>query len=723
MGSSWIQELYECGKFCISLDQPTGPQSLNAPEKLAHFWRQYNNGSASPLAIGPLSSNGCKPFAKLLKGLNMYGLTKGCATPVVSLEKETYGNIVRLNTPGENMANGMVKFVKEQGWNSLALVGTTEPLDYDMATLIHKGASQLNISVPWFEVLPYNSINTDHSLKILMNLKQSTNRIIATAIVKWYLFFDFLCQAHKAGIKGPRYVFVAMSYSYININNLPDSRVNQHCERGILKAQLKQTVYVGAKLIIGSLRLENTDMISSLGHTRESFDLEYSEFSRNIGFEPEKEKDYPLRFECYDIAMTIVMVLNRTETKLQKSNLTISDFLQQPQEVSREIHNSFRNLEFTGLFNDHHVISDRLEMDDGTLYAFMPQDPDYDFKSKMLAGSDVFDPNTYSYEEMNPIDWENGKPHDVARTVVTLKSVDKAVLYFVIACSASLAIVQIVTFGYLYKKDMPLRKISYLVACILLDVLAVAYGVGTIQGGKIESNLIICEFRLVVLIMALSLLHGLNVNRMRNLVQKNRGVKARNKTRGFSTMKSNKSSKSNFRNSTSNRNGNENISVQVSYRDAVETKLAELKTIGLIFLLVTCFLIICLLADPLTFSIKTHDPVIDLATDTVVTEIEGICTSENFIIWVIVAASIHAICLLIGVFYAYNLRLASKSSNIEQIIPDLKMIRILQVIYMSLFAATFLLLVIFNDSANQASIIAIVCLLESLATYILVGRK
>ena len=109
--------------------------------------------------------------------------------------------------------------------------------------------------------------------------------------------------------------------------------------------------------------------------------------------------------------------------------------------------------------------------------------------------------------------------------------------------------------------------------------------------------------------------------------------------------------------------------------------------------------------------------------DCAIIKTDGICFSKKFTIWISILEVIHFSILLSGIYLAYKLRSFTNNTLFKSEYPDMRPLRILYLNYLAIFIVTNLLFVIFTNSTVQLSLMAVVCLLESFATFFFTRRK
>ena len=698
----------------ISKDE--GPQSLWASGELANFWRESSsNNSISPIVFGPLSTSGCKPFAKVLKGLDMYSIGRGCSSPMFSADKNTYSNVVRVGTPGVNIATAEVKFIQENGWQHLAIFSTTDDLDMDGSSLVYDAAPRANVTVDWFDVVEAESIKTETGFEVLSRLKAARNRIILLGITRWFYLLDFYCMAHKTGISGPKYVFIVISFAYVDIDELSDETLSNYCDREVLKSQQFLTFFIGQPEIV---EYENDQFESTLGHSRESFDKAFSHFTATKNLSIEMEIDYTSRFNCYDVAMVAILALNTTESSLHRYNMSIVDWQYQPELVALEVGNAFKGLQFAGLYFKQGIFSDRIELDSEYVYIFGRKNETDEIYFKVKPFGDVFDPNAYSVEIDTPIDWKFGTPIDLDKIEVEMNQIPTGFKYFILAFSILLTISEILTFCFIavksHKQICNLRSSASLTCCILLNAAAVTLAYGTTNVGQDAQTLALCNIRFVLVATGMAGVHGISLIRLKHLVVLSGSPKFHGFKEGpYQTV------------STIVLQPKPKAKSPARKLMLVERKKpkSEMKWILFIFVANSIFISICLLSDPIEYKTIQEPPIIDNIADKTIIKTDGICFSQHFTIWISILATIHFFILLAGIYLAYKLRLFANNVLFKKNYPDMKNLRVLYLNYFAIFVVTCLLYIIFTKSTVQLSVMAVVCIFESLATFLFTGMK
>ena len=702
-----------------------GPNSFYSPGQLTKFWRgDFNgNGSLAPVVIGPISSMGCKPFAKVAKATKMYGFVRGCNSPEFSVKKETYSNIVRIGIPGENLASSIVKFIQASGWKHIAIFSTTSDLDYDGSQLVYQAAPKVNISVGWFEALHSEGLNSENGFKTLSRLKASQNRIIVLGISRWFDIFEFYCMAHKVGISGSNYVFVVVSFAHTDIDQFPDVVIGKYCDREILKAQQSITFFVGGKM---SNMMDFGDEHSSLGHSRKSLDHQLDKYLAMSNGSVRNELDYRHRFSCYDIAMVALLALNRTETTLKQSNLTLSDWHEQPDLIASAIGNAIKGMKFDGLNTKQQMFSDRIELDSQHVFVVSKRQGQLKLHYEVTPGVDVFDPNSYVWEEIAPIEWENNeKPIDLDLIVYEMRQTPIGFTYAIVAISALLTLSQLVVIGLVMvkKQNGKTRKLATQIACIGLNCASIAFGFGTVNDGDIGTNLVLCKFRIILVVFSLTLLHGLSLVQLRRLGKRASLLKMRSRTfsgvyqREMTTTKSGINGKEERPKSKVPTVPSRKLMIKP------KKKRTELKLVLLIISIISIYLLIWLTSDPLSFTVVQEAPIVDEIADMTLIRTEGVCNSARFEISMAILGSGHDFSLLVGIFLSLQLRRVANDPQFEMDNPNFKNIRILHLNYLAIFIISILLLFIFPTFSTQSIILTCVSLLYSLVTFIFIGWK
>ena len=695
-----------------------GANSLLAAQQLTQFWRDFNGqGSLAPIAFGPMSSMGCKPFAKILKQVNMYGVGMGCSSPAISADKDTYGHVIRVGTPGENIANAKIKYIKEHGWNHFAIFSTTIDLDFDESILIYKAAPKANISVDWFEALQPSTINSENGYKVLSRLKSTRNRIIVLGTTMTFDLIDFYCMAYKVGIRGPNYVFISNAYSQTFVDEMPDQLLMRFCDRKILKEQQSITFFVGES---NPNLFNNFDRESSIGHTMKSFDIALDQYVNQATnwSSVDKEIDFYMRFDCYDVAMVALLLMNKTETSLNKNwmNLSLSDWDTHSHLVASEIARNVKGMQFDGFHNQNQMFSQRMEMDSRPVYVNSWNKGQMEFNFKVKPGIDIFDPNGYFLEQQTPVKWANGNKwpvEDLAKIIHEMRQIPIALTFSIVAIASLLTISQFILIVFLmvvkraHLKDGTVRKVAVGLACIGLNGSAVIFAFGTVNevGDDISINLIICKIRIILLAISITLLHGLSLLNLKVLVDKSK------------TPPSNGSRKRRVAFVT---RINERRNRQRRGKGFEEM---DLKIIFLIVSTTSLYLLIWLTSDQLTFTMVDEAPVVDQVADVTIIKADGVCSSENFSIWTTILIASNGCLLLVSIFFIIQLRSVANNDRFQSQNPGFKQIRALHFNYLVILIVTILFLFIFPTFSFQMAIIACVCIFNSLTTWILTGWK
>ena len=704
-----------------------GLNSEKAVTGLASYWRQFHLQLGAPIALGPTSSTGCKPFGKLLKPMHMFAIGKGCTSPQFSIDKRTYFGLIRVRFPGENMAISQIRFIKEMGWSHIAMVATMRDLDYDLSNIVHIGALAANITVDWFEVLEGESLTTQVGINLLKSLKHRDSRVIVAIFARWNELADFLCTAYETGIKGAKYVFIAMAMAYQDVDDWTDS--DNSCSIEQIKEQLAITFFIGDP---PPSELKKYEGMSSLGVTNKDLDAEIANLKGEL--------DFDMSSSCFDNAMTAIIALNKTNEKLEdrfQSNLTL--WYSNPELVLRMVAESFRRLSLEGLYHGKFELSRRMAMDSKPMFTFQTisrTSTKLVWQSEMNAGEEVLDPNGYSFKELQPVVWKFGNqpPRDQAKVLKFIRDVDPIFRIVVIVLAILLLIVQIgwICFAIFKRKrqqQINNRILGYVIGCILLNFTAITFALATVGNNEITVNVVLCNLRAILLSTSIIILHAITIVKLRYLVSDSRQLQQQQMV----TFIGSRWPRPNFARTNMQQNRNKkkrpvpNGKTIEKIRNSLIEKARKYQNkrqfqfVMAIIGLNSIFLLIWLTANPMFFKLEQAVPYLDESIDTLIFQSESFCNSPNFNIWIGIQLATHGIMMICCLFFFLNLRTAAwQSLNLND---DLKTTRIVELFHSSLFIISIVLVYIYDDSKIRREIISIVSIIDSFFTFVIIIAK
>ena len=685
-----------------------GPNSEKAASEMVKFWRNFQHQLIAPIALGPSSSYGCKAYAKVLKPLHMFAVAKGCTSPEFSVKKQLYYNLVRLATPGENIAMSQVNFIKQMDWTNIAIATSTRDMDFDGSILVNQGAKTSNITVDWYEAIDESSIQGQVGENLLKSLKKRDSRIIILNFARWNHLFDFYCTAFNTGIQGSKYVFIAMSYSYRNVDSMADGSFG-NCSRKIIKDQMAITFFIGP-----SLQPPPTDVDSSFGINMANFFKKIAHLKDEI--------DFRWGVTCFDNAMTAILALNKTNEKLENQNQSnLTRWIVEPEMVEQLVGESFQHLEATGLFNGYFKLSKRMAMDSKPMFVFKTvnrSNTNIEWIAEITPSqNDAFDPVDYSYKEINKIAWwyDNGngvrKPKSHAKRVDYFHNVDFIVKIIAITLAGFLFIIQIswICYSIHMRKSQTIKfwKFAYIFGCLLANISAVLFSIGSIENSGSIVNVILCNLRVIFLSISLIFLHGITLVKLRYF---SFDVKhSADSTTGTKWP----SGKRQLKHKTVSFNNR---------REIGEKKKNQLQIMFGMVLINFIYLAIWLSVNPLFFKMVKHPAYLDETNDLMIYKREGFCDSNNFNIWIGIEIVSHAVLMIGGFFLSYNFRTVQKWQS-KETENDFKRTRLIHLFHCSLFLITIVLMFTFVDSKIRLEILTVVSIIESIVTFLSVVTK
>ena len=304
-----------------------GPTATLANVEFVNFVRkaEENNETISPAAFGPTIA--CHFSGLTAKMLGFVTFSSKCHGPYIADRRKGY-RLFPMQAPAVDVLHGMLAFITEIGkWSEISIVTLrSNPNLYMLAEYLERMATKKNVDV----LLYSNEYN--FTLKSMTALKDSGARIHAVFIVARHLCAQFMCLAHRAGLRPPSHVFLFLLFNCL-MEDISDVPRPDGCTDEMLKEQLSTSFGVGGSLeYIPTGNVTENQIISSLGYGYESFQQRFVEKTKGM-----QVADYSTRLLCHDSMMVLTMALNRTDhilrTNFNKTLLNFKDDSEMIQEL------------------------------------------------------------------------------------------------------------------------------------------------------------------------------------------------------------------------------------------------------------------------------------------------------------------------------------------------------------------------------------------------------
>ena len=294
----------------------------------------------APVMVGV--TRGCHKITKLSQHFKLAQFSHGCSGPQFTARRDLYPHLYRCKIESTSQFLMSLIFAYNRGWKQYGKIY----FDKDASINEDKYRDVLeNIANPVMTRLDKENFD-----KIL----NSDARILYISTGDPVTFINFICEGYKYGVKGPLYLFMTSSSSFINpmaeVGKLPEG-----CTREILIEQIRVTIWGGPF----DFAFQNNGNVSLL-----NFDVDEFEKRLKVHTGGVETFDYVRRHRCFDSMLLALNALHNTEPKLQRFNMTLRDFDKFPDIVSYYVNESAAESDINGLRIGRLKYSPRLEIDD-----------------------------------------------------------------------------------------------------------------------------------------------------------------------------------------------------------------------------------------------------------------------------------------------------------------------------------------------------------------------
>ena len=380
-------------------DDGFGPLGVMA---VGNFYRDYiETGSPNktnypaPIATGFLTTLNCQKTAPIMPHINMAMVSIGCTGSIFAEEKERYRNLFRIARGIEMSIGPIAEFMKSFNWDKVALLFFQDDiLVHNFAEEFMKEAPNHNVSVVWSSYV--DSIDD----KVAESLRDSKARVVFFTNPNLVLTTILMCQMYRHGFFNSEYIFLAFTTTVYEIEFIPP-RVPGGCTKDELLTMYKSVLFVGSK----SFSVKNLGEVSYLGYDFDHFNRRYDEMMVN-----ERKEPFHVQ-KCHDAMLETLIALHEgNEMLISSSNMSLRDYLAEPEKVIREIKNALERTSFKGIRLERYYYSDRGEFDDEPLVVMQWTDGErWEYPYDGVYNDSI---GKYSMQNISPIKWitKDGNP-------------------------------------------------------------------------------------------------------------------------------------------------------------------------------------------------------------------------------------------------------------------------------------------------------------------------
>ena len=496
---------------------------INAARNLLGFKRQFANSSLneqensfpSPISVGPLMVQGCKAIGTFLHHIDQITLPTACGS-INYQDRARFPNLFLADGNIVTKVYGMVQFFHQQGWNKLAML--TNPFstaEFDFALQFYNVAYDQGMDILMFDS------TQDFPVERAIKLKNTNARIIAI----WATgnLSPIICQLWHQGIKGPRYQFITFEFNQNNLLATAES-----CTQEIINEQYQLVITIPFFIVPEPRQLTAFGDNSTVGQ----FDGMLLQYITRNGWKI--GGDYGLRYACSDTVMHAALVLNATETELNSMNLSLRDYVDQPEIVLPIVREQLFKVKFQSIrygqfffearflfilmISNFFYIKTRKQESKGsssTSYFIATGGTNQTTTTRVRVdlfpnASSAFDYDSYQLVKLSNIPWmtKDGKAPKDFWTVVRVDLKLDTSIAIVIKCVSILKIisVSIISIGVFSKRKLmrkpqlvPELVIVTLASCVLMDISAFLFTVDA------NNNSIVTEAQLLTGVFGLTL--------------------------------------------------------------------------------------------------------------------------------------------------------------------------------------------------------------------------
>ena len=329
------------------------PAGANVNEELIKYMNKFVNGTIenlfpSPIIAGPYSADFA---AVLIKSLHLTSFSQYTDGPLM-VGNPHYDHVFRTRIPANNYMIPLVALAKQNKWKQIAVMATSiYPGTVSFVKHMYKFANSHGVTPIYFDIGP------SFTHEMVTRMKNSDARIIFMISGIADECINFLCYAHRAGIRAPKYTFVSAFWCMKTVMEEPPF---SWCTREMLEQQLMNTFYGGA--FPTGLEHYNSPFLNS-----SELDSELEKLAKS---DPAiTGKNWRSRHTCHDVLSAAILTLNKTEQVLNDIyNKSLSDFVNEPELVGRTAFENAKLLDFVGLRMGRMKYSGRGELDDEPLW-------------------------------------------------------------------------------------------------------------------------------------------------------------------------------------------------------------------------------------------------------------------------------------------------------------------------------------------------------------------
>ena len=460
-------------------DDGFGPLGVTA---VGNFYRKFIESRQSnetsypaPIATGFLTTLNCQTTAPIMPHINMAMVSISCSASIFAQNKYRYRNLFRMTKGIDSNIGPIADFIKSFNWDKVAILFTqSQVVVYNFASEFMKEAPSHNVSVVWS-----NNVNTIDD-KVAASLEDSKARVVFFTNPEPHLTTMLMCQMYRKGFFNSKYIFLALTTTYYEREFMPP-RVPGGCTKQELLTIYKSVLFVGSK----PFAVKNLGEVSYLGYDFDYFNQKYDEMMLN-------ERKDPFHIQkCHDAMLETLVALHESNEKLISSkNMTLRDYLADPEEVYAQVNTTLIQISIKGLRMARYFYSERVEFDDEPMVVMQWTDGErweYPYDA-------VYDEKTgkYSMEQVSPIQWNSndGNPPKGWPNIVKTPY-DIPLGFFIAICIVGILLTPVQ--GFLL---IPSRQFLQLIGLIFLNLSCVIIAIPT----TLTPNLLsICYVRLVTL--------------------------------------------------------------------------------------------------------------------------------------------------------------------------------------------------------------------------------
>ena len=688
-----------------------GFNAQSTPEQLIRHLRNCSDNLfvTSPIVVGPSQScqfaSGAAPY---------FGITQFssfCAGPNLTV-RHKLPNLYRVQMPGEFALIAMIQFVKQVGnWKEIGIVTYSKNVnEYSMAQQLNRMAMENGIDIVHYFSESYIS------KQMVDEMRNSRARVIAMIYLGPKMCMKFLCEMFKHEATGSHYVFIGYATCIFDpyVDDLPNG-----CSSEDMEKQLRQTFFAGASQIA----MENNGP-SEFGYDLVEFErllmakLSLESPSRNLR-----------RHTCHDSMMAALIALNNSETVLKRESSTLKDFCRNHNFVGKIVNETASKINFQSLRIGHIKYGPKSEIFQEKMSILQRQEGTFRLVYSMDWNATItMEAHRYNrtmLEPVLPVVWQNLKPpkdlSNVEIIEIKLSNLKATILLVISAIFLFKDLTFIVVFKHFYKKQQrkPVFDLMTTIGGISINVTSALI---VVYNWNSQDGIGICKAYIIGTIVGLTLiitslvsrcfLHFLRLNKLPQ-------TKIWHSTK-FSLSSTNFSSSSTkFNSFISTRQRMHRMEMEIEIKSSLKIE-QNTRVITFVSVLVNFILIMIWflgpwrgiynhqLRGPTYFDVETHQYAAILSSS---------CQSDHFTTWVFIFCFYQLVWMLIGLLLA--LRISKMAAN--QLIFEIKQLRIFLIGVPTIFVASLLILLLVSQS-QSSSIVAFDILLLVFGNLITTSR-